>query len=984
MRIVVASILSLAASIASAATCGDGELRVARVPAAATSLGTDLRDGDVLSAHGENALCTVLDLAAAELDAGTRGAIALRVRRGAATVDARLPGGRVDLELAQQGVDARAQASRVLLDVRALAAASKFPEARARLAEAPKLAPADEALLLEQALVALDADPDRAAGKVLAERVVVLRKDAPPLRLARALAIRGRLSMQLRDAAGAEADAKRALALLGDESTLVAAQAETLLGALDYIATRPDDAERWYRQALRRVVAIAPGGLQHAGLLSNLGALDVARGRPDTGLASYDEALALLAKSAPGSYLEARIFFNRGLALTDRRRLGDAEKSLRAAIDRFAKIQPGGPEQLQAQAQLADVLGARGQYALAESALRELLPQLRAREPDGYNTLAVESQLGLALVRLERWDEAGEAYRALLARLPPERPDSLRADVLGQYALVLVETGKYDDASAALDEALASYQARGRTALPSASTLYARGELRLRQERVDDARADATRALAIRAEHAPGSVLEASSHFQLGRVERAAGNVEAALAKFDKAIALLESERGQQADTGELRALWASRYADFYREPLDLLLELDRLPQAFELDQRYRGRELAASLGSTAAAVRPGWVDSAVDVATARQRLAPEQALVSMVVRDDHTWLLLLDREHLSAQRIAHGRGKWEDDVGALAALWALPEPPPASQRALVERSHALYRDLLAPAEPALRDAQRLLLQPDGALHDVAFAALVTDVGEQPGDARYLVERFALATALRAFASATPATSDAAVLAFGDAGTEAATVDANVLRLRDAGGGPLPAARVEAERVASAYGTRGRALLGAAAREDAVRTSTAGTLHFASHVVVDPFEPLESYVRLAAGDADDGRLYGREIVASTPTARSLVVLAGCASRQGAIAAGEGLLGLARAWHVAGASRVVGSQWPVADASTADLMIALHHARADGVPDDVALALAQREMLAEARKRPWWPWSEDHSVRAGPFHWAAFTMTTLVP
>jgi CHAT domain-containing protein len=354
-----------------------------------------------------------------------------------------------------------------------------------------------------------------------------------------------------------------------------------------------------------------------------------------------------------------------------------------------------------------------------------------------------------------------------------------------------------------------------------------------------------------------------------------------------------------------------------------------------------------------------------------------------MVVRDDHTWLLLLDREQLRAERVARGRRHWQQAVDALVVLWALPEPAADSQRALVARGHALYRELLAPLEPALRDIDRLLLQPDGALHDVAFAALVIEPGETAADARFLVERHALATALRPFAAARASTPGTDVLALGDAGGSDATAP-DALRLRGAADGALPAARREAREVASAYGAGGRALVGGAARESAVRASREDTLHFAAHVVVDPWQPLDSYVQLAADDRDDGRLHGHEIAARERATRALVVLAGCASRQGAIAGGEGLLGLARAWHATGVARVIGSQWPVADASTAALMIALHRERARGTPDDVALALAQRRALADARRRSWWPWSEDRSALAGPFHWAAFTLTTREP
>jgi len=154
----------------------------------------------------------------------------------------------------------------------------------------------------------------------------------------------------------------------------------------------------------------------------------------------------------------------------------------------------------------------------------------------------------------------------------------------------------------------------------------------------------------------------------------------------------------------------------------------------------------------------------------------------------------------------------------------------------------------------------------------------------------------------------------------------------------------LPAAALEAERVAALYGAP--ALSGAAATKRAVldHMNAARHLHFATHGLLNRDAPLYSALAFArsagvaaapaarrpplpaaAGEpADDGMLYAREILDMKPSA-DLAVLGACDTARGQRLDGEGVLGLSWTFAAAGVPCTVVTQWSVADDSTARLM-----------------------------------------------------------
>ena len=81
------------------------------------------------------------------------------------------------------------------------------------------------------------------------------------------------------------------------------------------------------------------------------------------------------------------------------------------------------------------------------------------------------------------------------------------------------------------------------------------------------------------------------------------------------------------------------------------------------------------------------------------------------------------------------------------------------------------------------------------------------------------------------------------------------------------------------------------------------------------------------------------------------------ILSACETGLGAISNGEGVLGLRRAFMVAGAETVVASLWSVSDTVTPELMSRFYQELCSGNPCSRALRTAQRA-IKEKHGDPW--------------------------
>lgn len=208
----------------------------------------------------------------------------------------------------------------------------------------------------------------------------------------------------------------------------------------------------------------------------------------------------------------------------------------------------------------------------------------------------------------------------------------------------------------------------------------------------------------------------------------------------------------------------------------------------------------------------------------------------------------------------------------------------------------------------------------------------------------------------------------------------------------------LPETADEARAVVSAFeGTKGnRLLLGADASESRLKAEPGlidyTHLHFATHGVISNDLPnlTEPALVLAWEEGEDGFLTAKEVTQLKLDAR-LTVLSACNTGNGEYFAGEGLMGMGRAFMLAGSDRVVVSLWPVESYSTQRLMELFYARLARGEAEDQALWMAQKDLRADVgamagqergialNSSPMPSTSKAASRFDNPFYWSPFVL-----
>jgi CHAT domain-containing protein/tetratricopeptide (TPR) repeat protein len=365
---------------------------------------------------------------------------------------------------------------------------------------------------------------------------------------------------------------------------------------------------------------------------------------------------------------------------------------------------------------------------------------------------------------------------------------------------------------------------------------------------------------------------------------------------------------------------------------------------------------------------RVAGVQPPVTAAEVQAMLDPDEQLIAFMVGAEGALRFDLSHRGLYVHEI-----HWPESV-LQSAVTRLEELVRAGENAKWPEQAAILADtLLGVATPTANPPARLYVLPDGPLHRLPFEML--PVADGAGTRTLLLETAEVvyansATLLLADQEAERCRQREVIyplLAFGDpaagppvAGPPAEEPAGSAPRGGRPAVGPLPYAREEVLRLIDFF-PEARVHIGEQATEQRFfdETPQAEILHVAAHAFVDDCHPAFSGITLAptaaaaaGGTASDGLVQAHEVLESD-LCLELAVLSACETGVGALRRGEGLVGLSRAFRLAGARNLVVSLWKVDDRATAEFMAEFYARLSHGATAPAALRGAKLAFLRDA-------------------------------
>ncbi|NIR47890.1 CHAT domain-containing protein [candidate division KSB1 bacterium] len=357
-----------------------------------------------------------------------------------------------------------------------------------------------------------------------------------------------------------------------------------------------------------------------------------------------------------------------------------------------------------------------------------------------------------------------------------------------------------------------------------------------------------------------------------------------------------------------------------------------------------------------------------IDIRDLQQSLEKDASFVEYEITDQHLLIWTVDKNSVNAVKLTLSRAQIEEWIADFRRCIE-PDNVSQNQDSTFQRTRILGRqlfdNLIAPVSKYLAQAKLVYFIPDETLYHLPFSSLITTEGN------YLIDKFAigmmpsaeiLSQSLKKEESARP---ERGLLAIG---------------LNQAGLRHAESEAIEVSRLRKGS----TALVGNDATEEQVREKMIKShlaILFSIHSSINEKNPYHSSLILCRDSTDvdttetDGYLMVREIQQLRLNDVDLVFLSACETASGKLFRGEGIVGMQRAFMIAGANSVIANLWQIDDKMAKRLTLAFFNNWLNKKLNKVeALRRAQLETIRALEK------SAIHESIPHPFYWASATLT----
>jgi len=669
---------------------------------------------------------------------------------------------------------------------------------------------------------------------------------------------------------------------------------------------------------------------------------------------------------------------------------------------------------------LSDMASLHAESGEVELALKELNEAIVNKRGLAQNESAAQSLLQLASLSYERGDLESARRNVEQARQIFVGSHRLLSVVFATNSLAVIarDEGKLDEAAARAEEALLLARKTGNLgAVNSTARIFA--SIRLKQNKLSEARTLIEEARTADAK--TGSVSDRIATLGIeGEIFEAAGNNEKALGAYQEAVKLVESVRATAAS----EAAFADVKRNYrpYERIVRILIKMNRPEDAFDYLNRAKSRKLQDSLRLSSLKSEDKAVQSLLEKASsaenklntanaqreseqakpkdqqdkvklenlsrvvattqaecfrlneqikasnphfekvmtlkpeylrkAQKQIPPEVILVQYAPLGEEIYVFLVTR---TSMKIAVTAGMPADLFGRILDLRKQIKRGGIGGP-LTKTLTGLYDTLIAPIEADIAPFKVIAFVPNGLLYYLPMQALAKK--NAAGEVRYFIE-------------------DKQIVYLSGSDVMGATQPPDEGKSREgmtAFGNPtgakLPGAEEEVKGIAQVFPAT-EVLFGSDVTKKAVGTQeklNKRIVHFATHGILEPTKPFDSYLQLAAADSVElSRLTLGEIAGLPFDKVELVTLSACESAIGDKEPDGGeVTTLATAFSNAGAATVLASLWSVGDESTKEFMVEFYRQLAAGQSKAAALQKAQLALM----KNPKY---------AAPLYWAPFVL-----